>query len=72
MTAKDKVTGLEKQAELIEVERNFRLCYVFADKKQGMKFDIIGYSADGSVLHQETNDESLPYQANATTNSAGE
>ncbi|MCQ6559416.1 hypothetical protein [Paenibacillus mendelii] len=54
MTAKDYLTGLEKQAELIEVERNFKLFYVFLDRNQGTKFDITGYTADGSVLHKET------------------
>ena len=48
------MTGLEKQAEIIEVERNFKLFYVFVDKAQGTKFDIIGYAADGSIKHKET------------------
>ncbi|AJY76489.1 hypothetical protein [Paenibacillus beijingensis] len=66
MTVKDYMTGLEKQAELIEVERNFRLFYVFVDKAQGTKFDIMGYAADGTIKHKETTDESLPFQVSVT------
>lgn len=66
ITVKDNMTGLEKQAEVIEVERNLKLFYVFVDKAQGTKFDIIGYAVDGSIKHKETTDESLPFQVNVT------
>ena len=59
ISVKDNMTGLEKQAEIITVERNLRLFYVFVDKAQGTKFDIIGYAVDGSIKHKETTDESL-------------
>jgi hypothetical protein len=66
MTVKDYVTGMVKQAEIIEVERNLKLFYVLVDKTQGTKFDITGYAADGSVKHKKTTDESLPFQASTT------
>lgn len=53
ITVEDKKTGLERQAQMIEVERNFKLFYVFVDESQGEKFDITGYAADGSVVHEE-------------------
>jgi hypothetical protein len=58
MTVKDYLTGLEKQAEIVELERNFKLFYVFVDKTQGMKFDITGYAKDGEVVHKEISDKS--------------
>lgn len=66
ITVKDYMTGLEKQAEIIEVEQNFKLFYVFVDKAQGTKFDIIGYTVDGSIKHKVTTDESLAFQVNVT------
>ena len=68
ITVKDKMTGLEKQAEIIAVERNFKLFYVLFDKAQGKKFDIIGYSADGSIKHKETTDEAVEAATNRGTN----
>ncbi|WP_168122560.1 hypothetical protein [Paenibacillus sp. HB172176] len=62
ITAKD-ASGLEKQAEKIEVERNFSLFYVFVDKEQGPLFDVIGYDADGKVLHQEKLDRTQMFDA---------
>jgi len=66
MTVKDYLTGLEKQAEIIEVERNFKLFYTFVDQAQGTKFDVIGYAADGTVIHKETTDESHSFQGSTT------
>ena len=64
MTVKD-ASGMEKQAEMIEVERHFTLFYVFVDKEQGPLFDVIGYDAEGKVVHQDKVDETQMFEASA-------
>jgi hypothetical protein len=66
LSVKDHRTGLEKQAEIVEVNDNFKLYYVFLDQRQGTKFDIMGKDGSGKILAQQTIDES-----NRSSGSAG-
>lgn len=63
ITVKDYKTDLEKQAEIVTVEPNFRLFYVFVDKAQGTQFDITGYTKDGRTLQRTKIDLGLQTQA---------
>lgn len=60
-------TGYEKQAQIVSVEQNFKLFYVFMDASQGTKFEITGYDRSGNIIHQVTQDESLPSNGSVTT-----
>ncbi|OZB94426.1 hypothetical protein [Paenibacillus sp. XY044] len=59
-------TGYEKQAQIVPVEQNFKLFYVFLDASQGMKFEITAYDRSGNIIHQVTQDESLPSNGSVT------
>ncbi|MBB3131002.1 hypothetical protein FHS19_005722 [Paenibacillus rhizosphaerae] len=50
-------TGYEKQAQIVPVEQNFKLFYVFLDASQGMKFEITGYDQSGNIIRRVTQDE---------------
>lgn len=52
---KDYVKKLERQANIVEVNRNFKLFYLLLE--QGGKFDITAYEEDGKVIKVELIDE---------------
>lgn len=57
MVVKDSNRGLERQAEIVEVNKNFKLYYVFLDQIQGLKFDITGYNGEGLPIDTQSIDE---------------
>jgi hypothetical protein len=63
MVIKDSNQRLERQAEIVEVNKNFKLYYVFLDPNQGKKFDITGYNESGTVVKAEAIDESVNFSA---------
>ncbi|MGG4045999.1 hypothetical protein [Paenibacillus favisporus] len=59
-------TGYEKQAQIIPIEQNFKLFYVFLDASQGTKFEITGYDQSGNIIQQVTQDEANPNNTGTT------
>jgi hypothetical protein len=60
---KDKVRGLQRQAKLVEVNRKFKLYFVFLDKSEGKKFEITSYNDNEQIIRRESIDESLTSQS---------
>jgi hypothetical protein len=50
IVVKDYMSGLDRQAKIIEIKDRFKLYYSFLDEPQGKKFEIIGYSQEGTKI----------------------
>jgi hypothetical protein len=59
-------TGYEKQAQIVPVEQNFKLFYVFMDASQGTKFEITAYDPSGNIVRRVTQDEANPNNTGTT------
>lgn len=67
VVVKDYITGLERQAAIINLRDKFKLYYVFMDANQGLKFDIITYDNEGQMIYTKTIDDGIQNQADAGT-----
>jgi len=59
VVVKDYKSGLERQAQIINIRDNFNLYFLFIDSNQGKKFDIITYNISGQKIYTKTIDEGL-------------
>ncbi|OMF25817.1 hypothetical protein BK133_21080 [Paenibacillus sp. FSL H8-0548] len=62
ISIQDNTAGITRQATIIEVEKHFKLFYVFVDEIKGEQFDILGYRPDGSIEIIEKLNDSLVNQ----------
>jgi hypothetical protein len=67
IVVRDYITGLERQTDVVEINKHFKLFYVLIDDAQGKNFDIIAYDHDGGILRTETIDQGLQEQSGTST-----